>query len=333
MRFHWVRENLEIVETSEPVFQFVAPPRPGVYWVQARVFNAHGMAFSDRIVVTVLDPPAVVPLVRGLSNLSIRSTSGGNGQPLTIGFSSEGNGTLPVLLRAIGPDLVHFSLQGVLPAPCLALYSGVGQVAHADNWGADGMAPIMGAFARRVGAFELSDSLSLDSAMISVIDGPRTIQVGSSVQGGSGIVLAEVYDAACNPSARLVNGSAMNFVGTGDQLLILGFVLSGSTPAKVLIRGIGPSLSAFGVGNVLAHPSLELHARANGQDKLIASNSGWGGAPDLSSAFSTVGAFSLGATSADAAMLVTLEPGCYTALVRGQDASTGVALVELYLLP
>jgi hypothetical protein len=158
--------------------------------------------------------------------------------------------------------------------------------------------------------------------------GSYTAQVTGA--SSTGIALAEIYDTAPAAGARLVNVSARAQVGTGNSILIAGFSVSGNVPRQVLIRGIGPTLTAFGVGGVLANPRLDLYRGA----VLLQSNDDWGGTGALSNAFALVGAFGLnGATSRDAALLVTLPPGSYTAQVSGVGNSTGVGLVEVYEVP
>lgn len=170
-----------------------------------------------------------------------------------------------------------------------------------------------------------------------------TAQV-SGVGNTSGVALAELYDADTGtPSSYLVNLSGRAYVGTGAQVLVVGFFVSGSTPETILIRGVGPTLSQYGVNGVLANPQLTLY---DSTDTVIATDTGWGGAPALGSStvqvgfqpattaiFSQVGAFALPTGSNDCAMVVTLPPGAYTAQVNGVSSTTGVALVEVYDVP
>jgi GH35 family endo-1,4-beta-xylanase len=132
--------------------------------------------------------------------------------------------------------------------------------------------------------------------------------------------------------ARLVNLSTRAAAGTGEATLIPGFFVAGTAPTRVLVRGVGPGLAAFGVAGVLARPELTLR-REHGA--TIATNRGWdtGGAAataELSAAMARVGAFGLAPGSGDCALLATLEPGAYTAPLTSVDGSTGVALVEVY---
>ena len=261
-----------------------------------------------------------------LVNLSARSTVGSGSNILIAGFVINGTGSKQVLLRGIGPTLGQFGVDQALPQPHLALIgSGSSTLASNSVWG--GTSALSQAFTE-VGAFPLS-AASLDSAVLTgVVAGNYTAQL-SGLSNSTGVGLAEIYDAdtGATPSARLINISARASVGTGTNVLIAGFVISGDTPEKVLIRGIGPTLSQFGVTGSLATPQLVLYD--SGNNTLLA-NSGWAGDANLSQAFTQVGAFSLAASSADAAILVTLPPGAYTAEVSGVSGSTGVGLAEIY---
>jgi len=145
----------------------------------------------------------------------------------------------------------------------------------------------------------------------------------------------EAYDASTQPTAaRLINISARTNVGTGASILIAGFTIKGDAPKTVLIRGIGPGLSQFGVTGVLAAPQLALFRSSD--TAQLQQNAGWLTAPNAAQIGLTaaqVGAFALPATSADSAILTTLDPGSYTAQVSGVGSTTGVALVEIYEVP
>jgi hypothetical protein len=149
---------------------------------------------------------------------------------------------------------------------------------------------------------------------------------------GTGVVLAEVYDADTGiPAAQIVNLSSRAFVGTGSNILIAGFVIAGSTSQTVLIRASGPALEAFGVSGTIPDPQLLLF---DSNQNLVASDSGWGGSLQIAAAASAAGAFAWKVPSSDdSAVLITLPPGNYTAQVSGASGDTGVALVEIYALP
>lgn len=131
-------------------------------------------------------------------------------------------------------------------------------------------------------------------------------------------------------NAQIVNLSTRGRVGTGDKLMIAGFVVTGTAPKPVLIRAVGPKLADYGVTGVLADPTLEIY---NSRHERIATNDNWHLATNAATIATTserLGAFALGANSTDAVVLTTLEPGLYTAQVRGAGDTTGVSLVEIY---
>ena len=267
-------------------------------------------------------------------NLSVRATAGAGAQTLIVGFVIGGStGELPVVIRALGPKLTALGVSGALPNPQLELHSRINDVdtiaATNDNWASDA---VSSATFQRLGALPLTNG-SLDSALsLDLERKPYTAHVNAP--SGGGVALAEVYDASiagASGPAHLVNIAGRAQVNTGDDVLIAGFVVSGGGPKTVLIRGLGPRLSALGVTGSLASPRLELHQRIDDQDSVLAANSGWGGGADLVALFAQLGATALpDATSKDAALLVTLQPGVYSAVVSGVSGATGVALVEVY---
>lgn len=141
-----------------------------------------------------------------------------------------------------------------------------------------------------------------------------------------------VSDPGFNSPSNLINVSTRGAVGTGDGVLIAGFIVSGPNPKRVLVRAIGPGLSDFGVGGVLADPKVSVH---NAAGASIAENDNWSSGSEtatVSAAMSEAGAFALRSGSKDAALILTLEPGAYTAVVEGVSGTTGNALVEAYQL-
>ncbi len=126
--------------------------------------------------------------------------------------------------------------------------------------------------------------------------------------------------------ARITNLSTRAHV-TGDSPLMTGFAIRGDTSRTILVRVAGPALTAFGLSGTLAAPQLRLHGT---DGAVISENAGWGGTAVLTNAFATTGAFPFAAGSADAALLVSLPPGSYTAEVLAGGGNGGVALVEIY---
>ena len=115
--------------------------------------------------------------------------------------------------------------------------------------------------------------------------------------------------------------------------MIAGFVIGGSTPKRLLIRAVGPELAKYGVGGVLADPKLEIYRSANGVSTYIDGNDNWSAGTEMSNAFAATGAFGLTPGSKDGALIIQLQPGSYSAVVKGVSDTTGIALVELYDLP
>jgi hypothetical protein len=183
-----------------------------------------------------------------------------------------------------------------------------------------------------VGAFPYAGAESRDAAAeLWVAKGGHSAVV-SAANGGTGVVLAEIYDAAPRESftaatRRLVNVSVLKPVGDG---LTVGFVVEGSGRTNVLIRAVGPTLSGdFGIAGALSDPEITLYS---GRTK-IATNDNWGGGSDLRSAFEATGAFVLPPSSRDAALIAGLGPGNYTVHVSGVPGAEGLVLAEIYELP
>ncbi len=266
-----------------------------------------------------------------LINLSSRVRIGA-GRPLITGFVVGGTAAKSVLLRAVGPALAGFGVAGVLPNPRLQLFDAAGNVvAENDDWsGADTAAAMA-----RVGAFGLANGVRDAALLADLVPGAYTMQVTET--GGTGVALAEIYDASGNPNAdyqRLVNISTRGEAGTGENVLIGGFIISGNAPKRVLIRGIGPGLAAFGLTGVLADPRLRIYRSG----ELVGENDNWGTVPASAAATAQAardtGAFALAAGSRDAAVILTLTPGAYTGQVDSADGTgSGTALVEIYELP
>ncbi len=277
-----------------------------------------------------------------LTNLSARAYLQGTGSLEIAGFVTTGPASKSLLVRADGPALVNYGITGFLADPQLSLYSGQSVVAQNSAW-PQGLA---GAFAQ-VGAFPLTAGSHDDALVQSVAPGGYTAQI-SSKSGGSGIVLAEIYDAdSTAPTNRLINISARAQVGATPDLLVGGFVVAGTTDELLLIRAVGPGLAAppFSLTGTLASPVLTL---LNSSGGVIATNQGWGNTVSVGTAavlsgpaamsiqsatsaiMSQAGAFSIASGSADCAMLVALPPGSYTAQVSGANGSSGVGLVEIY---
>ncbi|HZZ20398.1 MAG TPA: PQQ-binding-like beta-propeller repeat protein [Opitutaceae bacterium] len=262
-------------------------------------------------------------------NLSARANVGTGSNILIAGFVIRGSGSKQVILRGVGPTLAMspYDVSGVLAQPALTLLNSTTNAAlqSVTAWG--NSAALAAAFIP-VGAFALQSAS--DSAIeVPLPAGGYTSQI-SGVSGTTGVALAEIYDADTGvPATNLINISARANIGTGSNILIAGFVVQGTLPVKVLLRGVGPTLSSFGVAGAISQPEIDLF---NGASSVIQTNKGWANDASVVAADTQAGAFALPMGSADAAMVATLPPGSYTLEMSGQNGTTGVGLVEVYLL-
>jgi outer membrane protein assembly factor BamB len=267
-----------------------------------------------------------------LSNMSVRTFAGSDASTLIVGFTVAGSGSRSLLVRGVGPTLTSFSVSGVLADPRITFYSGQTATTTNDNWGQNANASAISTTAATLGAFPLPQG-SLDAAMLSTFQANQpnqTVQV-TGPNGSTGIALLELYDGGGSSTARLTNLSARSFVDIGGGVLIAGFVVVNGT-RTVLIRGIGPTLSNFGISGSLANPQLRLF---NSQQIPIAENDNWAtpvNASTLSTTSQSVGAFGLSGTQ-DSVMLLTLPVGSYSAQVSGVNSTTGVGMIEVYEVP
>jgi plastocyanin len=253
-----------------------------------------------------------------LSNISTRALVQTGNNVLISGFIISGSGNKSILLRALGPTLTSFGVANALSNPVLQLNNGTGGVITSnDNWG-------NAANAQSIPA-NLRPPNSLESAILTSLAPGNYTAVISGVNGTTGVALAEVYDLDTTAGAILSNVSTRGFVGTGSEVMIGGFIIQGSATQKVLVRGLGPTLTGFGVIGALADPTLELRD-VNGN--LIDSNDNW-----KSTNQTAIMATGLQPPNdLESAILRTLNAGNYTAIVRGVNSTTGVALVEVYAL-
>lgn len=266
--------------------------------------------------------PAAANTAR-IVNLATRVQIGGSASVPILGFVTTGAGSKKLVMRAVGPGLSAFNLTGVAD-PTLALVSNGATIASNDNWNSSD-----GAAMTAAGAFPLTPG-SKDAAVVaSVSPGSYSAVVGAGA--GSGVALLEIYDGDTASTSALINTSTLAFVGTGASVLIPGLVISGSGTVKLLVRVAGPALAGFGVAGALADPQLTLFSGA----ATVATNDNWSSASnaaEIAAAATTAGAFAFANGSKDAALLVTLSAGAYTAIVSGVGNTTGTALVEIYVV-
>jgi hypothetical protein len=265
-----------------------------------------------------------------LVNLSVRANAGAGSDGLIVGFVVDGAANKEVLIRGVGPSLRDFGVIDAMADPRLALYSGATLAAANDDWITNENALVIEGVSAGVGAFGLRERGADAALMTTLKSGAYTAQV-SSKDASQGVALVEVYDtAAAGTSSRLVNLSVRAQVGGVADAPNVGFVIAGTTPKRVLIRAVGPTLRAFGVTDAVADPKLEVYRGAT----LLEQNDNWGGGEVYSTVFSRVGAFGFAdPDSRDAVLFTVLDPGAYTVVVSGAQGTSGVGLVELYEVP
>lgn len=232
------------------------------------------------------------------------------------GFIVYGTGQKTVGVRAIGPSL---PVPGALSDPVLELHDGSGAlIAINDNWRTSQQAAIIAA--------GLAPGDDRDAVLIATLDTGSYTAIVRGANNATGVALVEVYDLnAETPTARLANISTRGHVLTDDNVMIGGFIIAGDVPKRVIIRAIGPSLNLSGapLAGRLLDPMLELH---DGSGALLLANDNW-----RSSQQDEVNASTLAPTDdRESAIVATLSPGNYTAIVSGVGGTTGIALVEMY---
>ena len=240
------------------------------------------------------------------------------------GFIITGNAPKAVVLRGLGPSLVSGGLPAasLLKDPVLELRAASGAlITSNDNWKESPQrSQIEGTI------FQPTDDR--ESVILVTLPPGTYTAILQGVGQTAGIGLIEIYDNNQAADSALANISTRGFVQTGNEVMIGGFILGGNNkPTRVAVRALGPSLSAFGLANVLADPTLELHD-ANGT--TLISNDDW--QSDSTSA-GQLNANGLGLPDPkESGIFTSLPPGQFTAIVAGKNGSIGIALVEIYNL-
>ena len=237
------------------------------------------------------------------------------------GFIVTGSVPKHVLLRAIGPSLTQFGVPDALADPVLELHGpGTFTTITNDNWRDD---PAQEALIIASGIQPTDD---LESAIDATLAPGNYTAIVRGNNNTSGVALVEVYDLSPAVPAKLANISTRAFVSTGDNVVIAGFILGHNGGMdRIAVRGIGPSLTAAGVPDALADPTLELRD-SNGA--LLMANNDWQDNPAQAAELAAAG---LAPTNdLESGIAMTLPPGLYTALLAGLNNGVGVGLVEVY---
>lgn len=277
---------------------------------------------------TVATNSAAVAIRGGfLVNMSTRAVVEGGDQAAIVGFVITGTEPKQVLVRAAGPALAGFGVEGALAEPRLRLFRGETEIAANAAWSGAANAAELKTVAARVGAFAWEDESKDSAILVTLPPGQYTAQVASG-SGARGVTLIEVYGAEKTAAAPIVNISSRSLVRGREAGMTAGFVIQGNQAKRVLIRASGPALaSLFGLSGTLADPVLRVYS---GQT-LTATQSGWRNREEsISAAAARAGAFAWRAGSNDAAVLLLLPPGAYSAEVASASGGTGTALLEVY---
>jgi hypothetical protein len=280
---------------------------------------------------TDTSPPEPLPQ---LTNISTRAFVETGDNVVIGGFIVQGSAAKRVIIRAIGPELTQYGVADALHNPTLELHDGRGAlIASNDNW----VTTIIGGIITQNQVRDIMNSghapsNGLESAIIADLLPGNYTAIVRGVNDTTGVGLVEVYDlnpGTASPSI-LRNISSRSVVLEGDNVMIGGFIVSGTK--RVIVRAIGPELTRYGVRNVLTDPTLELH---NAAGALVASNDNWqttviGGIITKDQVMDIQSSGHAPRQPSESAIIADLQPGRYTAIVRGKNIIVGVALVEVY---
>jgi hypothetical protein len=282
--------------------------------------------------VTILEneaaPPTPTPTATPTAtppkalNISTRSRVETGDNVLIGGMIVTGNVSKSVIFRALGPSLLGSGIPGALPDPTLELRDAANNlIAFNDNW--------QDLQKQQIQDTGLAPKNDLDSAIVIRLDPNRSYTaIVRGKNGEVGVALVEAYDLEEGADSRLANISSRAFVQTNDNVLIAGFIIGGapSTSAKLVLRGLGPSLADVGITNPLQDPTMVAYD-ANGN--TVGANDDWkqGQQPEI------VAAGLAPKDDRESALYLQLGPGNYTAIVGGKNNATGAGLVEVYNVP
>jgi hypothetical protein len=300
-------------------------------WNGYGYFSLFEERLSGQIQLTTPPTPA-----SELRNISTRAFVQTGDNVLIGGFIIQGTETKRVIIRAIGPELAQYGVPNPLFNPTLELHDGTGAlIASNDNW----QHTIIGGIITMNQVRDIMNSGyapgdGRESAIIADLPPGNYTAILRGVNNMTGVALVEVYDLSPGIGSILRNISSRAFVQMDANVMIGGFIIQGTQPKKVIIRAIGPELGAppYNIPNPLADPTLELH---DGTGALIAFNDNWqttviGGIITKDQVTDIQNSGHAPTQASESAIIATLSPGNYTAIVRGKNIIVGVALVEVY---
>ena len=235
---------------------------------------------------------------------------------------ATGTESKTVIIRAIGPTLSEFGVPGALPDPTLKLYQGNTLLFSNDDWRNS-------AQQAEIESSGLAPNNEAESAIIwTLTPGENYTAVMRGKNGQTGVGIVEAFDLARSAASELANISTRGFVDVDDNVMIAGLIVTptGGANVNILVRALGPTLGDFGVPDALVNPTLDL---VNSSGTVIRSNDNW-----KDSQRAVIEATGLVPNhDAESALVESVAPGAYTAIVRGNGRTTGVGLVEVYHIP
>jgi hypothetical protein len=256
----------------------------------------------------------IAPPPTTLANISTRLPVGIGDNVLIAGFIVTGTQPKKVIIRALGPSV---PVSGALADPILELHDASGALLETnDNW-------MDSPNKQAIIDSTIPPNNPLESAIVRSVAPGNYTAIERGVNNGTGIGVVEAYDLDTSANSKLANISTRGFVQTGDNVLFAGTIVVGQASQKVIIRALGPST---GVPGALADPTLELH---DGNGALLEANDNWVDSPNKQAIIdSTIPP----TNNLESAIVRTLTPANYTAIVRGVNNTTGIAVVEVYAL-
>jgi hypothetical protein len=251
-----------------------------------------------------------------LANLSTRMQVLSGYDVAIAGFVIGGLAPKTVAIRAMGPSLASSGVTSALASPSLLLYSGTRAIADNNDWQS-------AANAATIQATGFAPGDPRESVILTTLQ-PGAYTAVVSGNGGTGVGLVEVYEID-REDIPLINISTRGYAGTGFDVMIGGFVITGNSPQTVVVTAKGPTLAQYGIPDTLANPMLTLVRQSD--QSIIATNDDWGSADNATQLQASGFAPSY---PLESAILVTLPPGAYTAIVSGANGGTGTGIVEVY---
>jgi acetyl esterase/lipase len=278
---------------------------------QALTFLANGFAGVPPPPPLPTPPPGATS--KQVLNVSTRASAGLGENVMVGGFIVDGSVDKRVVLRALGPSLGQAGVSGVLLDPVISLYDSKGVLMESNDNRLD-----LGGLSNPLLPTDPSESF-----LIAILPPDSYTAIVEGANGTSGVALVEVYDLEPGDS-RIANISTRGDISFPGDVMIGGFIVGDGDPTEVIVRALGPSLAVFGVINPLPDPNLGVY---DGNGTLIASNDSWRSTQERE-----IEATIPPTNDLESAIVATLSPGPYTAVVRDTNHATGVGLVEVYNL-